>query len=54
MIGFGCLSFYTHPGISSLGIVTFIGVGWCFLATLLFLPLILDSLSKNKLNQAGD
>ncbi|MEE9449497.1 MAG: MMPL family transporter [Ignavibacteriaceae bacterium] len=54
MIGFGCLSFYTHPGISSLGIVTFIGVGWCFLATLLFLPLILDSLSKKRLNQAGD
>jgi predicted RND superfamily exporter protein len=54
MIGFGCLSFYTHPGISSLGVVTFIGVGWCFLATLLFLPLLLESLSKIKLNQTGD
>jgi hypothetical protein len=46
MIGFGCLSFYTHPGISSLGIVTFIGVGWCFISTLLILPIILDFLSK--------
>jgi predicted RND superfamily exporter protein len=46
MIGFGCLSFYTHPGISSLGTVTFIGVGWCFVSTLLFLPILLDFLSS--------
>jgi len=47
MIGFGCLSFYNHPGISSLGIVTFIGVAWCLVSTLLFLPIILDSFVKN-------
>jgi predicted RND superfamily exporter protein len=51
MIGFGCLSFYNHPGISSLGIVTFIGVGWCFLSTLLFLPIMLDFLSKKNKNK---
>jgi len=53
MIGFGCLSFYTHPGISSLGIVTFIGVGWCFLSTLFILPIMLDYLSK-KIKPRGD
>ncbi len=51
MIGFGCLSFYTHPGISSLGTVTFIGVGWCFISTLLFLPIMLDFLSKKNNNK---
>ncbi|GMR25555.1 MAG: MMPL family transporter [Ignavibacteria bacterium] len=53
MIGFGLLSFYTHPGISSLGVVTFIGVGWCFISTLLFLPIMLEYSTK-KLNQIGD
>ena len=42
MIGFGCLSFYRHPGMSSLGVVLFIGVGWCLVTTLVQLPVLLQ------------
>jgi hypothetical protein len=45
MIGFGCLSFYRHPGMSSLGVVLFIGVGWCLVTTLVQLPVLLQWLA---------
>jgi predicted RND superfamily exporter protein len=47
MIGFGFLSFYSHPGISSLGAVAFIGIGWCFITTILFLPIVINHFYKN-------
>jgi len=46
MIGFGCMAFYIHPGISTLGTVTFIGVAWCFICTIFFLPILIDNFSK--------
>ena len=51
MIGFGFLSFYTHPGISSLGVVAFIGIGWCFVTTILFLPIVINHFYKNYSNR---
>ena len=51
MIGFGFLSFYTHPGISSLGIVAFIGIGWCFITTILFLPIVINHFNKKYSNR---
>ncbi len=45
MVGFGCLSFYRHPGMSSLGVVLFIGVGWCLVTTLIQLPVLLQWLA---------
>lgn len=47
MIGFGFLSFYSHPGISSLGVVAFIGIGWCFIITIIFLPIVINHFYKN-------
>jgi predicted RND superfamily exporter protein len=52
MIGFGCLAFYIHPGISSLGLVTLIGIAWCFVSTIFFLPILIDFYSK-KVNRKG-
>ena len=43
MFGFGSLWFSTYRGLSSMGITLFIGVGTCFLATLLMLPPLLGS-----------
>ena len=43
MISFGSLWFSTYRGLGSLGIALFIGVGTCFLATLLMLPPLLGS-----------
>ena len=42
MVGFGCLSFYQHPGMATLGVFLFVGVGWCMVATLLLLPVLLQ------------
>lgn len=38
MIGFGSIGFYAHPGMASMGILLFIGVGGCLVATLVVLP----------------
>lgn len=40
MIGFGSVAFYTHRGMASLGQVLFLGVGFCFLSTIMVFPLI--------------
>lgn len=45
MVGFGCLAFYRHPGMSTLGVVLFIGVGWCLVTTLFQLPVLLQWLA---------
>ena len=45
MVGFGCLSFYQHPGMSTLGVILFIGVGWCLVSTLVLLPVLLQWLA---------
>ena len=42
MVGFGCLSFYQHPGLATLGVFLFVGVGWCLVATLVLLPVLLQ------------
>jgi predicted RND superfamily exporter protein len=50
MIGFGCLAFYSHPGMSSLGVVLFVGVFWCLICSIVLLPALLTwikVLSKN-------
>jgi predicted RND superfamily exporter protein len=41
MVGFGCLSFYQHPGMATLGVFLLVGVGWCLITTLVFLPVLL-------------
>ena len=46
MLGFGALWFITYRGLGSAGIAIFIGVGTCFLATLIVIPIILGL--KNK------
>ena len=38
MIGFGSLMLYLMRGMASLGIALFIGVGGCFLFTIILLP----------------
>ncbi|MCG8338600.1 MAG: MMPL family transporter [Proteobacteria bacterium] len=40
MIGFGSIAFYTHRGMASLGYVLFLGVGFCFISTIIVLPLM--------------
>ncbi len=42
MVGFGCLSFYQHPGLATLGIFLFVGVGWCLVSTLVLLPVLIQ------------
>jgi len=48
MIGFGSIGFYTMKGMSSFGIVLFIGVGFCFLMTILILPAVLRLFTKKE------
>ncbi len=48
MIGFGSISFYTMRGMASFGRVLFMGVGTCFLATILVLPAALRLFTRNK------
>ena len=38
MIGFGSIAFYEMPGMASVGVLLFIGVGACLLSTLLVMP----------------
>jgi predicted RND superfamily exporter protein len=48
MVGFGCLSFYQHPGMASLGIFLFVGVGWCLVTTLVLLPVLLRGIRTTR------
>ncbi len=47
MIGFGSIAFYTMEGMASFGKVLFMGVGACFLATVLVLPAVLRLFTRN-------
>jgi len=46
MIGFGSIAFYTMEGMASFGRALFMGVGACFLATVLVLPAVLRIFTK--------
>jgi hypothetical protein len=46
MLGFGSLWFATYRGLGSMGIALFIGVGMCFLATVLVIPVLIGILKK--------
>ncbi len=46
MIGFGSVGLFPHRGMASLGYVLFIGVGACFLSTILVLPLFASFFEK--------
>jgi predicted RND superfamily exporter protein len=48
MIGFGSVAFYEMRGMASFGIVLFMGVGACFVATVLVLPPLLRVFHKDK------
>jgi len=50
MIGFGSIGLYSMPGMASFGIVLFMGVGFCFLATLLVLPAVMRLFLRNREN----
>ncbi|MDP8238295.1 MAG: MMPL family transporter [Candidatus Hatepunaea meridiana] len=47
MIGFGSIAFYTMEGMASFGRALFMGVGACFLATVLVLPAVLRLFTKS-------
>lgn len=46
MIGFGSVALYEMRGLASFGLVLFIGVGLCFLTTVLVLPAVLRSFTR--------
>jgi len=46
MLGFGSLTFATYRGLGSMGSALFIGVGTCFLATVLIIPTVMGMLVK--------
>ena len=48
MAGFGSLSLASYRGWASLGILLAIGVGACFLTTVLFLPAIIGLMKQKK------
>ena len=48
MIGFGTLALSQHRGVQSLGIVLFIGVGFCLISSLTVLPAVLTALARKK------
>ncbi|MFQ6617428.1 MAG: MMPL family transporter [Fidelibacterota bacterium] len=48
MMGFGSLKFATYRGLGSLGTALFIGVGVCFLASVLILPALIGLFERNK------
>jgi hopanoid biosynthesis associated RND transporter like protein HpnN len=48
MLAFGSLVFATYRGLGSLGIALFIGVGSCFLTSIIILPALLGWLEKEK------
>lgn len=48
MLGFGSLTFATYRGLGSMGNAMFIGVGTCFLATVIALPALSEKLFGKK------
>lgn len=48
MVGFGILSFLPHRGMASMGLVLFMGIGICWITTVLFLAPILTLFSRDK------
>lgn len=52
IIGFGSLSFTTHRGMSSLGIIMSIGVVSCLYTSIVFLPSVLQTLCKKRVISA--
>ncbi len=54
MAGFGSLSTASYRGWASLGILLAIGVGACFLTTVLFLPAIIGLTQKSKQTHASN
>ncbi len=48
MIGFGSVAFYEMRGMASFGQVLFLGVGTCFLATVLVLPAVMRLLGRGE------
>ncbi|MFQ6608238.1 MAG: MMPL family transporter [Fidelibacterota bacterium] len=48
MLGFGSLTFATYRGLGSMGSALFIGVGTCFLATVLVIPAIMGIVERFK------
>ncbi len=48
MIGFGSIAFYTMEGMASFGRALFMGVGVCFIATILVLPAMLRLTNREK------
>jgi hypothetical protein len=48
MLGFGSLTFATYRGLGSMGSALFIGVGTCFLATILVIPAIMGIVERVK------
>ena len=48
MLAFGSLVFATYRGLGSMGIALFIGVGTCFLTSLLLLPALISWSEKRK------
>jgi predicted RND superfamily exporter protein len=50
MVGFGSLWFATYRGLGSMGIALFIGVGTCFLASIIVIPVFVEMIvgKKNK------
>jgi len=53
MVGFGSVGFYPHRGMASLGYVLFIGVGACFLTTILVLPPVALFFEKRIMKKKG-
>ena len=47
MLAFGSLVFATYRGLGSMGIALFIGVGTCFLTSVIILPALLGLIEKN-------
>ena len=50
MLAFGSLKFATYRGLGSLGMALFIGVGTCFLTSVIVLPGIIGLIEKGKVN----
>jgi hypothetical protein len=48
MLGFGSLTFATYRGLGSMGSALFIGVGTCFLATVLVIPAVMGIVERVK------
>lgn len=53
MLAFGSLVFATYRGLGSLGMALFIGVGTCFLTSVIILPALLGLMEKRKTNRSA-